>query len=221
MKIGTFTLSVLENFAAINPAAWIAEGNVIETVSPTKAIVARVTVDTTFPRNFGLYRVNQLIQTLSMYQDPEITFRETELVVSSGMRSTKLAYGDPTLFKPCTIPSTFKFPTSEIKTSISSVVLNDLHKAVRVLGVEDLVIEGDGASLRIFAKNAEDKGSNYHAIRLGDTDKTFTAVVKHANMTLLSEDYEVEIVADKKHPALKFSTNRIEYVVALDEKSEF
>jgi hypothetical protein len=222
MKIDPFTLSVLENFAVINPAVWINEGNVLETVSPTRAVVARVNVEVPFPKSFGLYRLHQFIQVLNLYHEPDVTFEDTHVLVSSGLggRSTKITYGDPTLFGPCQVPDKMKFPSSDIKTSISSVVLRDLAKAARVLGVEDLVIEGNGKYIAFSVLDTKNTASNYHTISLGETDKKFKAIVKHSNMTLLPHDYDIEIVI-KGNPQLKFTSDRIKYLVAVEEGSEF
>lgn len=221
-KIDPFTVTVLENFAVINPLTWINEGSMLETASVSRSLIARANVDTVFPKSFGLFRLSQFINILNLYHEPEVSFEDIQLVVSSGIRSTKLSYGDPNLFKEeWKVPVGFKFPSSDIKASISSVVLRDLEKAVRYLGVEDLVIEGNGKDLTITATTTEKVGSNYHTICLGDTDRTFKAIVKHANMTLLPLDYEVEVIANKQTPALKFISDRIQYLVALDESSEF
>lgn len=220
MKIDPYTISVLENFASINPAVWINEGNILETVSPSKSVIARATVETTFPKSFGLYRVAQLINVLSMYSDADVTFENTYLTVSSGMRSTKLSYGDPKLCEPCQVPAGYKFPSSNIKASISGVVIKDLSKAARTLSVEDYTLQGDGERLLAVATSNSKPGSNFHTVQLGHTTNTFKAIMKHSNVTLLPEDYEVEIIAGDL-PSIKFASSRVQYIVALDESSEF
>jgi len=221
MKIDPYTISVLENFASINPAVWINEGNILETVSPSKSIIAHAAVETTFPKSFGLYRVAQLINVLSMYSDADVTFEDTHLTVSSGMRTTKLSYGDPKLCEPCQIPATYKFPTSSnIRASISAVVLKDLSKAARFLAVEDYTIQGDGERLLAVATSSSKPGSNFHTVQLGHTEHTFKAVMKHSNVLLLPEDYEVDVVAGDA-PSIVFTSSRVKYVVALDDSSEF
>lgn len=221
MKIDPFTVSVFENFAQINTIIWLNEGNVLETASSSHSLLARVTVDPVFPKTCGLYNASRFVNILKMYQEPEIEFKDTQLFVGIGSRQTRLGYGEPSLFDIVRLPKSFKFPTSDIKASISSVVLRDLDKAVRVLGVEDLIIKGDGKELTISAMDLEDETSNYHSIYLGQTDRTFKAVIKHSNMTLLPMDYDIEIVANKKEPTVKFTSNRIQYLAALDESSEF
>jgi hypothetical protein len=222
MKIDAFMMTALENFAAINSAAWLDAGNVIGTVSPTKALVARVEVDTEFPRSFGLYKLGCFINVLGMYKEPEITFEDTHLLVSdSSQRSTKITYGDPTLFDDFQKAWGLEFPSSDIKTSFSAELLRDMDKAIRVLGVSDLIIEGDGKVLTITATNFREPGCNYHSVQLGETDSTFKAVIKHANMTLLPANYEVEIIPNKRTPSIKLTAPRIKYLVALDKDSKF
>jgi hypothetical protein len=221
MRIDSFTMTVLDNFAAISSAAWIDAGNVIGTVSPTKALVARVEVETEFPKSFGLYRLGCFINVINMYKEPEVTFEDTHLLVSDSPRSTKITFGDPDLFDDFRKASKLNFPTSDIKTTFSAELLRDIDKAVRVLGVPDLVVQGNGETLSVMATNVREPGCNYHTIQLGETDKTFKAIIKHSNMTLLPANYEVEIVPNKRTPSLKLTAPRIQYLVALDKDSEF
>ena len=54
MKISTNTVNILKNFAKINPSIFIQEGNTLKTMSPSKTIMAKATVDTEFPKRFAI-----------------------------------------------------------------------------------------------------------------------------------------------------------------------
>ena len=64
MKISKETLDVLKNFSAINPNLVINEGNKLSTIAEAKNIMASTTVSETFPKEIGIYDLNekQIIQ---------------------------------------------------------------------------------------------------------------------------------------------------------------
>ena len=54
MKLSTNTVQVLKNFASINQNLVIKEGNEIKTMSAMKNIVAKATVEETFPKQVAI-----------------------------------------------------------------------------------------------------------------------------------------------------------------------
>ena len=69
MKLSEHTTSVLKNFATINQNLVIKEGNELLTMSSMKNIVAKATVDESFPRQLLLPQYFSL-QTLLIIHYP-------------------------------------------------------------------------------------------------------------------------------------------------------
>ena len=65
MKLSTNTVQVLKNFASINQNLVIKEGNEIKTMSAMKNIVAKATVEETFPKQVAIYDLNEFLGCLS------------------------------------------------------------------------------------------------------------------------------------------------------------
>lgn len=220
MKIDSFTISVLENFASINSSIHIKEGNILETIQPlSKAVKATATVDTVFPRSFSLYSLWKFISVLNMYKDPDVIFQENEVTINGvgGGRSTTLLYSeDSTVDK---VPDKkMKLPTIDVTTYIASNTMKDIEKARRVLKVDEVLLVGDGKSVFIQTTDSSNPLGDVHSVSLGTTDKTFKAVFRADNLLLMSDDYDVEIC---KKGIARFKSDRVEYFIAVEDSSEF
>lgn len=218
MKIDSFTISVLENFATIHPSIHIKEGSILETMQPlTKAIKATAVVDTVFPRSFSLYNLWKFISVLNMYKDPDVIFGEDAIKIGGGNRITKLLYSEDGLVDK--VPSKkMKLPSVDVTTYIASHAMKDIEKARKVLKVEEVLVVGDGKIVSIQAADSSNPLGDVHSVDLGTTDKTFKAVFRAENLMIMSNDYDVEICRDG---IARFKNDRLEYFIAVEDSSEF
>ena len=76
MKLSEKTLTVLKNFAGINNSILVKEGNKLRTMSVAKNILGEAQIEEDFPRQFGVYDLNQFLNGLSLHQDPDLDFTE-------------------------------------------------------------------------------------------------------------------------------------------------
>ena len=84
MKLSDATVGVLKNFANINQNILIEEGKQIRTMSTMKNILASAGVVEEFPKNVGIYDLNEFLGVLSMTKDADIEFGESYLTMTSG-----------------------------------------------------------------------------------------------------------------------------------------
>ena len=61
MNLSDKTLTVLKNFAGINNSILVKEGNQLRTISVAKNILAEAYIEENFPRQFGIYDLNQFL----------------------------------------------------------------------------------------------------------------------------------------------------------------
>ena len=72
MKLSESTLSVLKNFSTINQSILFKQGKKLRTISVMKNILAEVTVEEEFPKDFGIYDLPQFLNGIGvLYNDPE------------------------------------------------------------------------------------------------------------------------------------------------------
>jgi hypothetical protein len=81
MKLSDKTISLLKNFSSINQSILFKEGNKLRTISVMKNILAEATVSEDFSKDFGVYDLNQFLNGLSLYNNPELDFRNDGYVV--------------------------------------------------------------------------------------------------------------------------------------------
>ena len=81
MKLSDKTLSVLKNFSSINQSILFKSGNKLRTISVMKNILAEATITEEFPKDFGIYDLNQFLNGLGLHQNPELVFKNDGHVV--------------------------------------------------------------------------------------------------------------------------------------------
>ena len=78
MNLTPKTLTVLKNFADINNSILVKEGTQLRTISVAKNILAEANVEEDFPREFGIYDLNQFLNALKfLHQDADLDFLQT------------------------------------------------------------------------------------------------------------------------------------------------
>ena len=66
MKLSESTLSLLKNFSTINQSILFKQGTKLRTISVMKNILAEATIAEEFPKDFGIYDLNQYLNGLSL-----------------------------------------------------------------------------------------------------------------------------------------------------------
>ena len=82
MKLSDKTINLLKNFSSINQSILIKEGNSIRTISVMKNILAEAKVPEEFPKDFGIYDLNQFLNAVSsLHVNPELDFSNNEYLL--------------------------------------------------------------------------------------------------------------------------------------------
>ena len=119
MKISEDTINILDNFSSVQGSIIIKPGSDILTISAGKNIIAKATVDETFPKDFGIYELSQFLGAISLLEDPVFEFDSDYVDVSSGRQKIRYGYTDPTLIKG--------LPKNQIPQSLVDLNVFDLE----------------------------------------------------------------------------------------------
>ena len=226
MKLSNETVAVLKNFATINQNLVIKPGNSINTMSAMKNIVAKATVTEDFPQAFAIYDLNEFLSALSLFDNPDLDFKEDFVVMTedgSSSKTLKYWYSDPSVVT--TLTKEITMPSCEVSFSLSNDILSDIQKAAAVIGVPDMVLTNDrigGADLRVTDK----KNDNANSYSIGfDTnsdnkDVNYKFWFKVENLRLLPGSYDVKI-SSKKISYFKNTNVDVEYFIALEPESVY
>ena len=220
MKLSEKTLTVLKNFAGINNSILVKEGNQLRTISVAKNILAEANIDEEFPRQFGVYDLNQFLNGLSLHQDPDLDFtEESYLNIREGKRRVKYFFADPQVIisppdKQITLPS------EDVHFQLESSALDKLLKAAAVYQLPDLCVVGEAGVVRLVVRDKKNDTSNSYSVAVGETDKEFSFNFKVENIKIIPGSYDV-VVSSKLLSEFTNSNYNLKYYIALEPDSTF
>ena len=220
MKLSDNTLTVLKNFAGINNSILVKEGNSLRTISVAKNILAEADIKEEFPRDFGIYDLNQFLNGLGLHQDPDLNFgEESYLTIREGKRRVKYFYADPNvIISPP--DKNIELPSEDVHFQLESTALEKLLKAAAVYQLPDLCVVGEDGVVKIVVRDKKNDTSNSYAVDVGETDKVFTFNFKVENIKIIPGAYDV-VVSQKLLSRFTNSKFNLTYYIALEPDSTF
>ena len=222
MKLSTNTVQVLKNFASINQNLVIKEGNEIKTMSAMKNIVAKATVEETFPKQVAIYDLNEFLASISLFTSPVLEFNDGFVTIkeeNSPKNSLKYFYSDPSVV---TSPNkTITMPSKEVSFKLGGEDLNKLKRAAGVIGAPDLVLEKTSTGSFLTVKDKKNDTANTFSLDVNtQSDGNFNFYFKVENLKVMDGDYDVEI-SSKNISHLSSKSKDVEYWVALEPESSY
>ena len=220
MKLSDNTLTVLKNFAGINNSILVKQGTSLRTISVAKNILAEAEIKEEFPREFGIYDLNQFLNGLGLHQDPDLNFgEESYLMIHEGKRKVKYFYADPNvIISPP--DKNIELPSEDVHFQLESTSLEKLLKAAAVYQLPDLCVVGENDAVKIVVRDKKNDTSNSYSIEVGETDKNFTFNFKVENIKIIPGAYDV-VVSQKLLSRFTNSKFNITYYIALEPDSTF
>ena len=214
------TLMVLKNFAGINNSILVKKGSKLRTMSVAKNILAEADINEDFPREFGIYDLNQFLNGLSLHQEPNLDFSEdTYLTIREGKRRVKYFFADPQVI--VTPPEKeIDLPTKDVCFQIESITLDKLLKAASVYQLPDLSAVGKDGVIKLVVRDKKNDTSNEFAIVVGETDKDFVFNFKVENIKIIPGAYDV-VISSKLLSKFTNTNMSLVYYIALEPDSVF
>ncbi|QZI94506.1 sliding clamp-like protein [Methylophilales phage Melnitz EXVC044M] len=218
MQLSNDTRDVLKNFSSINQNLLVKSGNVINTMSAMKNIVAKATIPDTFDNEFAIYDLNEFLSAMSLFKSPTLDFGEQSVRLNEegGGSSLKYFFSDPSVV---TTPKTeITMPSVDVEFTFTQDTFNAISKASAVLGVPDVVLKGTaGGDIQLTVTDRKNETSNDFSIKVGDNSPTdFTYFFKVENLKLLGGDYKVQ-VSSKGISHFSHVNKSVEYFIALEQ----
>ena len=220
MNLSDNTLGILKNFAGINNSILVKEGNQLRTISVMKNILAEAEIPEDFPRQFGIYDLNQFLNGLSLHSDPNLDFSEPSyLTISEGRRKVKYFFADPQVIiappeKEITLP------TEDVCFQLESITLEKLLKAAAVYQLPDLCAVSEYGTIKLVVHDKKNDTSNEFAIVVGETDRNFSFNFKIENIKIIPGAYDV-VISSKLLSRFVNNKLNLTYYIALEPDSTF
>jgi len=221
MKLTSKTFSIMKNFSSINQSLYVFPGNRIKTVSETKTAIAEAEVQEMFPREFGIYDLNQFLGIVSLLEEPDIDFDTTNCTISgqNGAKS-EYFYADKNTFRIVPSLEAFKLPDEYVSFSVTDKVIKGVMQAANVLQLPEIAIVGDGETISIKAVNSKNKTTNTFCYDVGKTTKTFNSIFKVENLKIMLGSYDVTLSKQKMAQFTSLDRN-LTYTIVNEVSSTF
>ena len=216
MKLSEQTVSILKNFSTINQNILVKSGSQLQTMSTMKNILGTADVSEAFPRDFGIYDLNEFLGVLTLVSDAELKFdNDSYLTVNGGRTKIRYFYSDPSILT--TPPETFNPPECDVTFKVSKNVLTNLLKASAVMQLPDVVLSNG----KITATDLKNVTSNNFTEQLDDTvGDPFEFRFKADNLKMIPGDYDVSVSTTALVSNWKNSHKDISYWIALEQPSD-
>ena len=220
MKLSDKTISLLKNFSSINQSILFKEGNKLRTISVMKNILAEATVTEDFTKDFGVYDLNQFLNGLSLYQNPELDFKNDGYVVmKEGKSRSKYFFADPNVIVSPP-DKDIRLPSEDVSFDVSTEQLDKLLKASSIYQSPDLSAIGENGVIKLVVRDKKNDTSNVYSVIVGETDAEFCFNFKVENIKILPGTYEV-VVSQKLLSRFTAKNSDLTYYIAMEPDSTF
>jgi len=217
MKFSARTIQILRNFSTINESLIFKQGKQLKTISQSKTILARATIDTEIEETFGIYDLGQFLSAISLFEEPELTLGNSSLTIAQGSEKINYVYSETSLM--LSPPSKeIEMATVDVQFELKNDVLTKVQKALGIIRAPEIAITGDGDNIFVEALDTKDKSKSNYRVEVGTTDKTFRFIFLAENIKLLPGDYDVKI---SQAGLSYFKGDDVEYWVAVEDRSTF
>lgn len=225
MKLSPQTMTVLKNFSTINESIFVKPGNVLETVSKKKNILARAEVADTFADEFGIYDLNNFLGVLTLQKadTPEIDIESKTIVIKGLAGRSKIAYrkaAKETIILPP--DKKVNMGTPEIEFSLSAEDYLWIQRVASALSSPNIAISSDGTDIQLEALDTKDDSAHVNSTTIGKNDKgtTYRVVFSTENLKFIDGNYDVKL-SSRGIGYFKNTSFPVEYWVSTEAASKF
>jgi len=220
MKLSDKTINLLKNFSDINQSILFKKGNKLRTISVMKNILAEADIPEDFPKDFGIYDLNQFLRGVFLHNHPELDFgNDGHVVIREGKTRSKYFFADPSVI--VTPPDKeLTLPNVDVEFELSTEQLDKVRKAVLAFQLADLSVVGEAGVVKLVVHDKKNDTSNDFQVIVGETESEFCFNFKVENIKILPGSYKVAI----SNKLLSRFTNNdydLTYYIALEPDSTF
>lgn len=207
------TLEILKNFSGINNGILIKSGNMLRTVSSAKNLFAVAKIDDNFPKEFAIFDLNQFLATVSLFDNPEISYHKDHLLIRKDTSKIKYMYSSAsTVLAAPEKDISFKNP--DLRFVLTKNHFSQLIKSSSVLEFDTLEFNADG----VTAYNSKVKNENRYTFTPDSMEKSEGVKASYRIridlLKMIPGDYEVRVSEQAVH--FKNPSMKLDYFVAVD-----
>jgi hypothetical protein len=202
MKLSNETITIMKDFAEVQPGLIIPPGNTMYT--GTSVVYAEAVVAETFPKELRILRLKDFIRTVELFAEPEISFSEDSILINEG--AAQVVYPQAKAGLQSQLQQMKKVkpePADQILLNVTAAewasILNAFGMGLtkrkkRNTQPTSLVIVSDGKTVRLEAERGFGQAS-YSVILGGTTSGRECKITLAAGIPLITGPYRVMVTA--------------------------
>ena len=192
MKFNKRTIEILKNFASINQGLLFREGNVLRSKNVIGTILSEAAVPDVFPKEFAVYDLNEFLSVMSLFQDADVTFEQSYILIKSKTNTVKYFYSSPSVVISPDPTKNITLPSVDVKFTLTAEALEQVLKASAIMKLDTLGISKKG--VRAFILNTPASNDFFVDVDM-ETEIENELQLKIDNLKLIPGEYKVEVCA--------------------------
>jgi len=216
MKFSAETIGVLKNFSQVNPGIVFKPGSVVKTMHPQKTIMASATVSENFEAVARIYDLSRFLATLSLFDDPEVEFKDDRFIISSGKNKVSYTYAAESMVVSPP-DKDINFPTPETTVDVKWKELDTVVRAAGVLKLSEIAFICTEGTISLSAVDSKNPTADSYSVAIAENVAVpnFRMLIKVENLKLMPNDYKVSL---STRGLAFFKSAKVEYFIALEAK---
>lgn len=217
MKLNDRTLQIMKNFSSINSGLVLQPGKTQKTMSPEQTILVEAKLEDELPNVFGIYDLNQFLGNVTTLGNPDLSFSNDRVVMSSGDMSLNYYSCSPSLI--ISPPNKeLVLPKIDVAFTISNATLTKILRLASMNNLPNLSVIGKNGEIKLQAHEAKNDTSNFVSTTIDEyVGADFSISFKTENLRLIPDDYNVEIAIGGFSKWSNKSGN-LTYYIAMEKK---
>lgn len=217
MQLSEKTLTILKSFAAINKSIVLKPGKTLRTITPEKTLMAIANIEDEIPASACIYDLSRFLSIHSLYNNPDIEFKDNHFIIAEGKKKTKYIFADLSMVHAAP-DKEINIPSNDVEVTVEWEALQSVIKAAGVLQFSEIAFVGENGACYLRAIDSGNPSADTFGIEVGETSDTFTIIIKTENLKLLPRNYNVTICAKG---ISKFQADDVSYFIGIDSKSNY
>jgi hypothetical protein len=220
MKLTKETLSVMKNFAAINPSLRLTPGNFIMTKSVNGVAYAEATIADEIDSELNIYDLPNFLSILGQLgEGSEINLSNGEIVIQNGRAKVNLPDAESSVI---VVPKQrLRMPPADVEFDLKAEDLAEILKISRAVGADRIAItnRNDHIAIDAFAVEDGDNARTRYSLTVCPYEGTnnFSFVINLENVSVVVADYKINI---SSKGAAQFQGINTAYVFVLETSSK-
>lgn len=226
MKLSNKTASIMKSLSGINIGMVIPKGKMIQVASEPRDILARYMCEEDFPIQYGIADVPNFIQTIGLFDNPDLDFKTSHLDIKSGRNKCAYHYITNPDYISHSLWLIIEDDDYMLDFSLTEEDITNIQKASNIMTLDRLIFSNEDGKLVCNVVSSAGESDNTYGIELCDIDKAldFEMIMRVAeNFRFFAGDYSIRIA--KVKGTLVFCANNdaidLKYQIAMDRDSYF